>query len=279
MNNEASDSQGETSSAVDVVDRNRQAWDSLVQNQNRWTLPVTTSQIEEARRGKFEVVLTPKRPVPQEWFPESLKGQKILCLAGAGGQQSPIFAAAGAHVTVFDNSPMQLEQDRLVAERDGLELQLEQGDMADLSRFSDESFDLVFHPCSNTFVPDVRVVYREAARVLKAGGTMLSGFCNPLRWMFEDERHENGQVNIMYRIPYSDVNSLSKTDYEKIVVQRGSPLEFSHTLENQIDGQISAGLVLTGFFEDRYAPEDGDVLSEYISTFIATRSVKIRQPI
>jgi len=30
------------------------------------------------------------------------------CLASGGGQQGPVLAAAGAHVTVFDNSPRQL---------------------------------------------------------------------------------------------------------------------------------------------------------------------------
>ena len=57
-----------------------------------------------------------------------------------------------------------------MAEREGLELVTMEGDMADLSVFADESFDLVFHPTSNLFVPDVRPVWREVYRVLRPGG-------------------------------------------------------------------------------------------------------------
>ena len=57
--------------------------------------------------------------------------EDVLCLASAGGQQAPIFAAAGAMVTSFDNSPVQLAKDELVADRDGLDIHLVQGDMAD----------------------------------------------------------------------------------------------------------------------------------------------------
>ena len=75
------------------------------------------------------------------------KRQDVLCLASGGGQQGPILAAAGANVTVFDNSPAQLRQDELVARREGLSIRTVQGDMRDLSAFADGSFDLIFHPC------------------------------------------------------------------------------------------------------------------------------------
>ena len=58
------------------------------------------------------------------------------------GRQGPILAAAGANVTVFDASEKQLLQDRIVADRNGLELEAIQGDMADLSCFEDSTFDL-----------------------------------------------------------------------------------------------------------------------------------------
>src|SRR5580658_7124734 len=98
----------------------------------------------------------------------------MLCLASGGGQQGPILAAAGANVTVFDNSPAQLAQDRLVAEREGLVIETVQGDMANLCVFKDARFDLIIHPVSNVFVPDVKPVWREAYRILKPGGALLS---------------------------------------------------------------------------------------------------------
>jgi SAM-dependent methyltransferase len=139
---------------LDVRRYNRGAWDAEVERGNPWTVPVSPEIIRRAREGDWEVVLTPLKAVPRDWFPP-LAGLSVLGLAASGGQQAPILAAAGARVTVLDNSLSQLAQDRAVAERDGLELTLVEGDMADLHGFASESFDLVFHPCSNCFVPDV----------------------------------------------------------------------------------------------------------------------------
>ncbi len=67
-----------------------------------------------------------------------------------------------------------------VAEREGLDLRTFEGDMADLSRFPDESFDLVFNPTSVIFTPDARKVWREAARVLRPGGKLWTVYNNRL---------------------------------------------------------------------------------------------------
>ena len=91
-------------STVDVISHNAEAWDLHVKNAWQWTVPVSHEEIEAARAGLFSILLTAKKPVPREWFPEELAGLKILCLASGGGQQAPILAAAGADVTVFDNS-------------------------------------------------------------------------------------------------------------------------------------------------------------------------------
>ena len=78
-----------------------------------------------------------------------------------------------------------LNQPFQVAEREGLAIRLELGDMRDLSRFGGETFDLVFHPVSNCFVDDVLPVWRECFRVLKRGGALLAGFVNPLLYIFD----------------------------------------------------------------------------------------------
>jgi 2-polyprenyl-3-methyl-5-hydroxy-6-metoxy-1,4-benzoquinol methylase len=145
---------------MDVRSYNRQAWDKLVESGDRWTVPVTTDEIQRAKKGEWQIVLTPTKPVPKSWFPD-LHGASTLCLASGGGQQGPILAAAGAVVAVLDASPLQLKQDREVGERDGLSLETIEGDMADLSLFADATFDLIVHPCSNCFVPDIRPVWRE----------------------------------------------------------------------------------------------------------------------
>lgn len=257
---------------MDVQSYNKAAWDQNVSKQNQWTQPVSSDVIQAARLGKVSIVLTPVKPVPGHWFP-TLGNAKTLCLAGAGGQQAPILAAAGADVTVLDNSPKQLEQDRFVADRDGLSLTAVEGDMADLSRFDSDTFDLIFHPCSNCFVPDVLAVWNECHRVLNQGGILLAGFVNPVRYIFDDERKENGNLEVKYALPYSDLDHLNEP-HLKNVTQAGEPLEFSHTLEEQIGGQLQAGLMLTDMFEDRWAAEANDPLSKFMDTYIATRAIK-----
>ena len=255
---------------MDVRGYNREAWDREVERGNEWTVPVEEDVIEAARRGRWEVLLTNTKPVPKAWFPD-LEGADVLCLASGGGQQAPIFAAAGASVTVLDNSPRQLAQDRFVAERDSLALKTVEGDMADLSVFPDESFDLVFHPVSNLFVPEVRPVWAEAFRVLRREGVLLAGFINPACFIFDLELADrSGELRVRYALPYADVTSLSEEERER-QIDRGEPLEFSHTLEDQIGGQIEAGFVISGLYEDRHRD---DALAAYMPTCIATRAVK-----
>lgn len=155
---------------LDPVAHNRTAWDRQVEQGNEWSRPVSSETIARARAGDWSVVLIGYQPVDRSWFPTDLAGTDVLCLASGGGQQGPTLAAAGARVTVFDNSPRQLEQDESVARRDGLELRTVLGDMRDLSAFPDSSFDLVFHPVSNLFVPELAPVWRECFRVLRPGG-------------------------------------------------------------------------------------------------------------
>jgi SAM-dependent methyltransferase len=197
-----------------------------------------------------------------------------LCLASGGGQQGPILAAAGARVTVFDNSPKQLEQDRLVAARDNLEIRTVEGDMADLGVFPGDCFDLIVHPVSNVFVPNVLPVWRESFRVLRKGGALLAGFTNPVLHLIDYGLFANtGRLEIRFGLPYSDLETLSDVERKKNEME-GIPLEFGHTLEDQIGGQLDAGFVITGMYEDGGREGSDNPLKNYTGTFIATRAVK-----
>lgn len=268
---------------MNVREYNRDAWDKEVEKGNPWTQPVSPEIIANARRGEWSVLLTEQKTVPREWFgapsrstpdvssPLSISGYDILCLASGGGQQAPTFAAAGANVTVLDNSPKQLERDRFVAERDGLFITTIEGDARDLSMLADESFDLVFHPVSNLFIPEVRPIWREAFRVLRHGGVLLVGINNPAIYLYSFAALDGKEpLTVKHKLPYSDLEQLPKEELEKFIAE-GSPLEYSHTLTDQIGGQLDAGFHLVGLYEDYHS---GLSLSAHMPTYIATRAVK-----
>jgi SAM-dependent methyltransferase len=255
---------------MDIRSYNRDAWNKEVEDgNNRWTKPVTSEIIAKAKHGEFSIVLTENIPVPKRWFPP-LKGADVLCLASGGGQQGPILAALGANVTVFDNSPAQLKQDQLVAEREALTIKTVEGDAADLSMFADESFDLVFNPCSTVFMADVRAVWKECSRVLRRDGILMTGSMNPIHYIFDLFKMDEGVLEVVHQIPYSDLTSIPKEDLDE-QIEKGLPVEFGHSLTDLLGGQLDAGLVITDMYED-YMLESP--LHDYHPSYIATRAVK-----
>jgi SAM-dependent methyltransferase len=259
-------------SAIDILERSRADWNREARNGCRWSIPVDEATIARARAGDWEVVLTPNIPVPRDWFGD-VSGSDVLCLASGGGQQAPILAAAGARLTSFDLSEEQLARDRLVADRERLPVTCLRGNMADLSVLRDESFDLIFHPVSNVFAEDVRPVWRECFRVLRPGGALLAGFINPLFFLFDhDEALASGQLIVKYRLPYSDLTNPNPVAKERWL-KSGEAVNFSHSLTAQIGGQLAAGFVLVGFYEDDWADEVTP-LNQHSPMYLATRALK-----
>ncbi|AYB44734.1 class I SAM-dependent methyltransferase [Paenibacillus lautus] len=253
---------------MEIIKHNQDQWELKVKQKNQWTVPVSSEEIQKARMGDWSIIVTSSKPVPQEWFPE-LNGKNVLCLASGGGQQGPVLAAAGANVTVLDFSESQLDQDRFVAERDGLSIRTVLGSMTDLSMFDSESFDLLVHPVSNLYVPDIQPVWQEAYRVLKPGGIMISGFMNPVFYLFDWELEEQGTLRVKHTLPYSELDYAT----EEEIVRSGVALEFGHTLEQQMGGQIQSGFMIAGLYEDSFGGEK--LLDRYANSFIATRAIKL----
>jgi SAM-dependent methyltransferase len=247
---------------MNLIERARQAWNRESREGSRWATPVTPEVIRAARNGIWTVILTPTKAVPAAWFPD-LSGKTVLCLASGGGQQAPVLAAAGADVVSFDLSDEQLSKDREVAARESLALQCVQGDMADLSAFDSASFDLIFHPISNLFVPDVNVVWRECFRVLRPGGQLLAGFMNPSFFLFDHDMAERtGTLVVTHELPYVSLDS-----------ENDRAAEFSHSLEDQLGGQLAAGFAVVGLYEDHW-PDGTSPLNRFCPVAIATRAVK-----
>ena len=143
------------------------------------------------------MLLTPTKPVPHAWF-GSLKGKRVLGLASGGGQQIPVFTALGAACTLLDYSSRQCESEKMVAEREGYEVEIIQADMTQPFPFGDESFDLIFHPVSNCYVEEVRPIFQECYRVLKKGGIFLGGYDTGINYIFDDQEEK-----VVHSLPHT----------------------------------------------------------------------------
>lgn len=228
-----------------------------------WGRPISHEVYEKATRGEWSVLLTPTKPVPKEWFPP-MHGARILGLASGGGQQMPVFTALGANCTVLDYSPAQLDSERLVAEREGYSIDIVRADMTMPLPFAENSFDLIFHPVSNCYVENVLPIWKECYRVLKPGGTLLAGLDNGINFVYDDE-----ETRLTHVLPF---NPLRDPALYQESVECDWGIQFSHTVEEQIGGQLAAGFRLLDIYGDTNS--FGNLYDFNIPTFWATRSVK-----
>ena len=261
---------------MNIFEYNRNAWNIQSEEGCRWSTPFSDQTIEEAKAGRWSVILTPNKSVPETWFPSfpDLSGVRILALACGGGQQVPVFAAAGAEVVSFDASDTQLRKDEETCERHGLHVEIQQGDMADLTGLSDGVFDLIFNPVSNVFAESLEPIWKGCHRVLKTGGALLTGFMNPCFYLFDHEELEaSGQLIVKHRLPYSD---LENGDPEMLSDQLEAQvsLEYSHSWEKQLGGMCDAGLAITGFYEDDWDKESTG-LQGWMPLFGAAKAVRL----
>ena len=249
---------------MDYQDINAKTIDRWVEEDWEWGRPIDHETYLKALRGEWDVLLTPTKPVPHRWLGE-LRGKNLLGLASGGGQQMPIFAALGAQCTVLDYSDRQLESERTVADREGYSIRVVKADMTKPLPFPDGEFDVIFHPVSNCYVRKVEPIFAECFRVLKPGGTLLCGLDNGVNFMVGED-----ETKIVNKFPFDPTVD---PEQMRLLSDTDCGVQFSHTLDEQIGGQLRAGLTLLDVYEDTNG--SGYLHSLNIPTFWATLSQKI----
>ena len=224
------------------TDVNAATIDRWVEEGWEWGQPITHEEYLAAKNGEWQMVLTPTKPVPKAWFGR-IAGSRVLGLASGGAQQMPAFAALGAECHVLDYSRRQIESEEKVALREGYVIHAVRADMTRPLPYPDDFFDLIFHPVSNCYIEDVLPVWKECWRVLKPGGRLLAGLDNGLNFLVAEDREDR----ITGFLPF---NPLKNPQQRAELEAADCGLQFSHTIEEQIGGQLKAGFRLLDVYSD-----------------------------
>ena len=249
---------------MSIHEHNRRAWDAMVKRNQRFARPATDRDFS-ASLAELD---------PQGWLGD-VSGQRMLCLAAGGGRQGPIYAAAGAHVTVVDVSAAQLELDRQVAAERGLDLRAVQTSMDELTMFATAEFDLVMQPVSTCYLPEVRATYAQVARVLREGGVYVSQHKQPTSMQASTEITEAGYGILT---PYYHQGPLPPVAGS--LHREAGTLEFLHRWEELIGGLCQSGFVLEDLSEPQHAkPNAGrnsfGHRSQYVPPYVRLKARRV----
>ncbi len=226
----------------DIGEFNRQRWNALSESSVSFSRPWLDLTPDIARQR-----------IDPEGMLGIVRGKSVLLLAGGGGQQSAAFGLLGAKVTVLDFSQKQLAADQQAAQHYGLSPNLIEGDMRELSCFSNSSFDLIWHAHSLGFIPDPRIVFQGVARILRESGIYRVSCANPFT-STSDEKTWTGEGYVIKDV-YRDGSERTPTPWEiwtgsKSPKYVGGPREFNHSLSTLVNLPIQMGFQLLGIWED-----------------------------
>jgi SAM-dependent methyltransferase len=217
---------------------NARAWDALARQGVPLARPVADGEMHEA----FATL------DPAGWL-GNLAGLRVLCLAAGGGRHGALYAAAGAHVTVVDISGEMLALDRASAAERGFDVRLVQTSMDELTMFAAGEFDVVIHPVSTCYVPDVQPVFAAVARVTRPGGLYVSQHKSPTSLQ---ATLSPGAVGYALAEPYYRAEPLPAATEPSHLREAGT-LEFLHRWEQLIGGICRAGFVVEDLIEPMHA--------------------------
>ena len=150
----------------------------------------------------------------------SLSGKRVLELGCGGAQSSIAFAKQGAIAIGVDFSGEQLAHARKLCEREGVRVELRQGDLADLAFVRGESIDLVFSSYAFGYVEDLNRVFRQVHRVLKQNAPLVFSLPHPAYSMIDEDAEQPLLVRRSYfdRAPIDfDWNGVAFTAYHHTI--------------------------------------------------------------
>ena len=119
---------------------------------------------------------------------------------------------------------------------------------------ADGEFDIVIHPVSTCYVADVGPVFREVARVTRAGGLYISQHKSPTS-LQADIRPESGSYRL--REPYYREGPLPAV--EPCRIREPGTLEFLHRWETLLGGLCRAGFVIEDLVEPMHADGEAEL--------------------
>ncbi len=116
----------------------------------------------------------------------AVSGKRVLDLGCGNGQAAIAFAKQGAHAIGLDPSADLLTSAKKWSEREGVKVELHQGDLADLAFMRADSVDVVFSAWALGSVADLTRVFRQAHRVLRQGGPFVFSVPHPMYDVIDD---------------------------------------------------------------------------------------------
>jgi SAM-dependent methyltransferase len=248
-------------------EHNRKAWDARVRASERFTRPAPDDEFQNPLAALDAA----------GWLGASIAGKRVLCLAGGGGRQGALYAAAGALVTVVDISAEMLALDRQVAAERGLSIRTVEASMDDLSAFTAAAFDIVVQPVSTCYVPDVCRVFQQVARVVAGGGLYISQHKQPASLQMSVEPTGRGYqiVEPYYRRgPLPQVVGSSHRE--------AGTLEFLHRWEELLGGMCRVGFAIEDVIEPLHGDEAAPLgsfahRSRYLAPYVRIKARRNRE--
>lgn len=224
---------------MSYLNQNRAAWNHLAESGSQFAKVATDEELRDPL-GTLD---------GRGWLPGSVTGLNVLCLAGGGGWQSILYAAAGANVTVLDLSPSMLALDRRESQRRGLSVRIVEGSMDELEKLDEASFDIVHQPVSTCYVADIGKVYRGIAHILRDAGLYISQHKQPTSLQIV---RRDAQDRYVIGIEYYHQGPLPPTPDDSY--REEGAVEYLHRWDHLIGELCRSGFVL----EDLREPYRGD---------------------